>query len=106
MVRGEGLKFLQARLAVLEKGERRLVGGRARFEFVAESVHRLNGAGFPFRRLQHGGITQPGIERFEIRREVVEVFLARSGEVATEFVDARIVIMLLRSFRARNESTR
>ena len=103
---GERLQFLQARLAVLEQGERGLVGDGPRLEFVAKIAHRFDGAGFAFRRFQHGGITQPRIERFEIRGKIFGVFLARGGEVAAELVDARIVIMLLRSFRAGNEPAR
>src|SRR2546423_6942901 len=62
----ERLEFLQADVAIIEQGERGLVGNRLRPEPVAEITNRLDGSGLAFGCLQHGGITQPWIERFEI----------------------------------------
>ena len=96
---GERLEFRHARLPVFEQSKRGLVGNGLGPELVAEIVHGFDGASLAFGRLQHGGITQPRIQGFEIRAEIFGVFLPRGGEIAAELVDPRIVIVLFRRFR-------
>lgn len=67
-------------------------------------MNGFDGAGFTFRRLQHGRITQPRIERFQIRRKVLGIFLARRGEVSAKLVEARVMIMLFGSFGRCDEA--
>ena len=74
-----------------------------RLQLVGEIAHGFDRTGFALCRLEHGRVTQPRIERFEIRREILGIFLAGGREVATELVDARIMIMLLGCFRIRDQ---